>query len=148
MKIQPKILTILFLTLLIISSANTFLIPNTTAAEINSKDLTILHDAPEKALSILNDVVGVDNQKYTADQRPISNSEYFGATQKNVDFYLTAPDSSCRVVTSYVNDQLYKIYFSDYKGEISLKYKESNAVDTAKGFLGRLENQTKAPLYQ
>ena len=50
MKIQPKILAILFLTLLIISIAITFLIPSTQAAVINSKELTILNDAPEKAL--------------------------------------------------------------------------------------------------
>jgi hypothetical protein len=136
--IKPKRFTFIACLLILLFFMSSTIIPAVSGAE---------QTVPEKALSILNDAVGIDSQKYTADQRPISDSEYFGATQNNVDFYLSSPDSKCRVVTSYVNERLHKIYFSDYEGEIILKYKESNAVDMAKGFLGRLENQTKDPLY-
>lgn len=124
----------------------TFLIYATSSTTIPTVSGTA-EAIPEKALSILHNAVGIDNQKYTANQHPINDSKYFDATQKNVDFYLTAPDSKCRVVTSYVNDQLHKIYFSDYEGNISLKYKENNAINIARGFLGRLQNQTKDSLY-
>ena len=131
-------MSIILLVILTIYSLCATITPTASAKETSVAETT---------LTVLSDVAKIDNEHYSINQRSLDDTEYFGVPQKNVEFFYASPDSSFRASCTYVSNQLQELYLSEYDGNISLKQKESNQLDVAKGFLTRFEATTKDSFY-
>jgi len=127
-----------FLMMLLSSSAYTTFIPKVHAAELTTQ---------EKAMSILDDVVGLNVTAYTTRLSSDMTNEFWGLPQKEADFRLTSNQGGLRTRCSFINNRLHQIYISDYSGSPSLTQPISNEVDMAKGFLQRYQNYAGDPFY-
>ena len=133
-----KLLTAIFLTVLLISSAYAAFTPNVHAAEVTTK---------EKGLSILNVVVGLNTSAYTAYLNSDVNATTLGLPQEDTNFNLISAQGSLRARVVFANNSLRLIYISDYVGSPSFTQPATNAVDMAKGFLERYQRYTGDSVY-
>jgi hypothetical protein len=134
-------LKLLFITVILgsmlLSVANG-VIPNVHAAEATAR---------EKALSILNDVVGLNTSAYTAHLNSDVNATMLGLPQEDTNFNFNSAQGSLRTRVVFTNNSLRQLYISDYAGLPSLTQPATNAVDMAKGFLERCQSYTGNSFY-
>ena len=141
---RKLLLVTVFLTMLLISSAYTALIPNVNAAETTIQ---------EKGLSILGDVVGLDLAKYTVTTKEYqldSSASYLGVVpQENVAYDLTSDDSKLKVLYTFANGNLQMIHVLEREGPLSLVKPTpfANALGMAKDFLSNYQMYTANPLF-
>jgi len=136
--IHKLLFTTLFLTLLLISSAYTFLVPTVHAAEPNLQDTT---------LGILNDVVGINTEKYAPLYSSQFDNQYLNLPQKEVAVTLVSEQGGVRASCSFVNNMLRQIYLSDYEGDLAVEKPATETADMAKGFLQRYQNYAGDSFY-
>jgi hypothetical protein len=130
--------TMVFLTVLLISSAFASLLPIVNAAEPS---------VPEKTISILNDVVGINTKEYASLLNSQLDNQYLCLSQKQADIHLVSNQSSLRVSCSFVNNNLRLLYLSDYAGSLSVKHSAIATVNMAKGFLQGYRNYAGDSFY-
>jgi hypothetical protein len=128
----------LFLTILLISSAYMSSVPIVHAAEPNLQD---------KTLGILNDVVGINTEKYAPMTSSQFDNQYLNLPQKEVAVTLVSEKSGVRASCSFVNNMLRQIYLSDYVGDLAVEKPASQTADMAKGFLQRYQNYAGDSFY-
>jgi hypothetical protein len=100
-----------------------------------------------KTLTILNEVIGINTDKYNASQSAQKNNAFLNSPDNSTDVQLTSEQSSLRVTCSYVNGTLKLLYVSDSQGELALKQQVTNTVDMAKGLLQRYQTYSGASIY-
>jgi hypothetical protein len=131
-KENRKILSIaVLLMLMLISSAYATLMPNVHAAEPTAQD---------KAIAILNNVVGINTEEYATFRSSQLDNNYLSMLQNEADIKLVSNRSSFRASCSFVNNNLRQIYLSDYEGDLAVKQPAIATADMAKGFLQRYQN--------
>jgi hypothetical protein len=121
----------LFLITMLSSAAYTSLIPNVCASEVTTQ---------QKAIDVLNSVVGLNMTTYTANLNKESNSTLSGLPQEETNFNLISSEGSLRARCSYVNGKLHQIYLSDYTGSLSLNQPNTNTLNMAKDFMARYQS--------
>ncbi len=135
---------LVFLSILLASSAYVVSIPNVHTAEMTVE---------EKGLSILNNVIGVDLSKYaitTIENQTGPKSSYLGVIpQENIMYNLTSEGSNLRMLYTFANGKLQMIQVVETEGSPSLikpapgvNYKEM-----ARVFLSNYQTCTANPLY-
>jgi hypothetical protein len=132
------LLSTLLFSLLLISCLYSSLVTPVYAAEPT---------APEKAMVVLNDVVGLNVTAYTVHLNAHRDTEFWGLPQEEADFSFTSNQGKVRMRCSFVNNRLRQIYTSDYNGSLSLKQPTFKTLDMAKGFLERYQNYSGDSFY-
>lgn len=135
---RKLLLITIFLAALLSLSAYASQVPNAHAAEVT---------APEKSLSILNDVAGFNMTAYTPFLQSDETSQFLSSTQKEADFTLMSSTGKLRVRCSFIGDHLRQIFISDLSGEPSLDEPTVDALANAKGFLERYQSYTSDSFY-
>jgi hypothetical protein len=128
----------LFLTILLISSVYMSSVPIVHAAEPNLQD---------KTLGILNDVVGINTEKYAPMTSSQFDNQYLNLPQKEAAVTLVSEQGGVRASCSFVNNMLRQIYLSDYEGDLAVKQPAIATADMAKGFLQRYQNYAGDSFY-
>ncbi len=132
------LLSMTLFSLLFISS-----VPLTLAAPVYATE-TI---APDKAMVVLNDVVGINVTAFTAHLNTYHDTEFWGLPQEEVDISFTSNQGKVRTRCSFVNNRLRQIYISDSSDSLYSKQPTTNALDMAKGFLERFQNYAGDSFY-
>jgi hypothetical protein len=135
---QKLLFATAFLTILLVFSAYTSLIPIVQATSQTTQDKTI---------SIVNNVLGVNTTAYSTHVISQDDDRYQGLLQSEANFYLMSSQSSVRVRSSFVNNNLRLLYFSDYVGAFTLKQTAANTVHLAKDFLTNYQSYAKDSFY-
>src|SRR3989304_7154606 len=106
---KRKLLSItVFLSLLLISSAYATLVPNVHAAEITVQ---------QKGLTILNDVIGLDVEKYDTGSKKGPQDSYLGVVPKeNVRYTLESTGSKIDALYTFTNGKLRMIHVLESEG--------------------------------
>jgi hypothetical protein len=130
-------ITLFFITMLI-SAAYASLIPTVGASEVTTQ---------QKAITVLDSVVGLDASKFTTSLNRENKSIISGLPQEEIDFKLISSEDSLRVSCSFVNNKLQMLYLSDYTGSLSLAQPDVTPRDMAKDFMGRYQRYTVNPFY-
>ena len=138
-KLAKKDLLILSIIItLFTSTAYAYTLPTAYAAELNVQD---------KTTSILNDVLGLQTELYAISESNQRDSQHISLAQKEANVYLSSSQSTLRVRSSFVNNELHEIYLSDREGNLQLKQSANNTDEMAQGFLERFQNYTQNPFY-
>lgn len=139
MKLQPKTLTTLILTLLIIASTFAFIMPNATAAEITTQ---------QKGLTTLSDVINIDTAKYTINTKQYPQESYFGVLPKETIRYdLYTNGSKLEALYTFVNGKLLMVDVLENHGSPRLTKTVNGVSEMAKDFLNNYQAYSKNPLY-
>ncbi|MFA7080455.1 MAG: hypothetical protein WC203_06100, partial [Candidatus Bathyarchaeia archaeon] len=106
---RTKFLVTVIISLLIISSVYTFVIPRVYAAEVTTE---------QKGLSALTNVVGLDLTKYDVKTQGSNQSLPFldGTLQENILFNLTSENSKLSIFYTYTNGNLQGLYVLENEG--------------------------------
>ena len=127
---RTKFLVTVIISLLIISSVYTFVIPRVYAAEVTTE---------QKGLSALTNVVGLDLTKYDVKTQGSNQSLPFldGTLQENILFNLTSENSKLSIFYTYTNGNLQGLYVLENEGTpvLTKSTVSINAVESAKDFL-------------
>lgn len=109
--------------------------------------LSIRHVAAQtyeqRAIAVVNDVVGLNVSAYTASANAANRS----LSEEDVDIRLWSSLSSLRVKVEFYNDKLRQIYISDYNGAPIFNQPTDSIYSMTKGFLERYQNYTGNPFY-
>jgi len=126
-----------FLLILLSYGAYASPIPSVRAAEPSIQD---------KAMAILNDVIGLNTEEYVVTIKLKPDKEYLGLPQKDVRATLSSAQSHIMVSYYFVNNNLRQIYIS--YSEFPVEYPAADTtVELAKGFLERYQNYTGDSFY-
>ncbi|MCW3999743.1 MAG: hypothetical protein NWE93_05850, partial [Candidatus Bathyarchaeota archaeon] len=136
--VNKLFLTGIIIFVLLTSIAYPF-IPNTQAAGLTSQ---------QKAISTLNNVVGLDTPKYNISINQESNDLYRDTlSRENIHIKLDAADSNVDTLCSFINGDLQMIYVSANEGSPRMNTLINSDVDTAQNFLVNYQTQNKG-LYE
>lgn len=119
--------------------------------ETYSAELTI----PEKALSIITDVVGLDTKKYDVELSSYFSDypdEYEGRLQENIVYTLQSASSEIRVISTFVNKTLWYVDINtntnSLLSEHYAKQLPTGVLDGTRELLQRLQLSTDASYIQ
>ena len=101
--------------------------------------------APEKALTILNDVVGLDTATYRTNL-DIHNQDLFfeSLPQEHVKYTLESNESKLELHCNFVNEKLQSISLHALDGSSRMTQPATNTLEMAKDFLSRYQTVSKA----
>jgi hypothetical protein len=139
-KPQKLLLVTFLLTVFLSSIAYAMLIPSAHAAENTN---------PQKALDIMNNVIGVDLLKCTATPKDNPSNSYLGIVpQDNVRYTLGSNGSeTADIRLSFVNGKLRVIHVLGTADPSCLKKTSSNSLEMAKDFLSTYHSYSENPFY-
>jgi hypothetical protein len=103
-------------------------------------------DPKTKTLDILANVVNLNLGSCRTYLNSQLNDQYIGLPQKEVDITLVSNHGSVRVSSSFVNNTLRLLYFSEYTG-VFLEQHATSTVDMANDFLQSYQNYSKNAFY-
>jgi hypothetical protein len=103
--------------------------------------------AKDQTLQVLTNALGIDTQAYDISVNSQSNDQYRDLLQSKADLYLESSHGSVRVSSSFINNNLQLLYFSDNTGNFSVKQPAKNTVASAKDFLERYANLIRDSFY-
>ena len=139
-KSKRKILfTTLTLTLMLISSLCTILLPYAHAAQ-----LTII----QKGEAISEDVIGLDLTKYTKTTKEAPSNSYLEMLpQENVRYTLQSNENKVDILYTFTNGNLRILHVLETRGSPLLTKTATNTLANAKDFLNSYQQYTGKPLY-
>jgi hypothetical protein len=138
---RKLLLTTLFLTLLMISSAYANLIPNVHAAETTIK---------QEGVAVTSNVIGVDLAKYVTVSKDYRQDLLYldVLPQENLRYTIEADGSKLDIYYTFVNGKLQKIHVLDNLGSPQMqKTISANALDMSKDFLINYQEYSKNAFY-
>lgn len=103
--------------------------------------------AQQKAITILNDVVGLDTNAYVANLNRESTSTLEGRSQNEVNFNFNSSEGSLRIMCTFIDNKLRQIYLNDYTGKLTIDQPTTNTLDKAKEFLEKYQTYTTDSFY-
>lgn len=139
---RKLLFTMLFLTILVVSSIYTVKIPEAQAAEMTTQ---------QKGLTALNNLVDLDLAKYAVTTK--ENSQYTRSlgtvSQETVLYNLTSANSKLKAFCAFANGNLRGIYVFENEGTPSLTKSvvSVNDVERAQGFLSNYQAYTAKPVF-
>ncbi|MGB9959916.1 MAG: hypothetical protein ACPLKQ_05300 [Candidatus Bathyarchaeales archaeon] len=102
--------------------------------------------APEKALTFLTDIVGLDMKKYNvtlAHHSVVCDPDYYGGLpQEHVDYIIKSNGSSIDVSFRFINKTLVVCNLYAYKSSLLYAQPPTNVFDAAKSIIGRYQAYT------
>jgi hypothetical protein len=136
---RKLLFTAIFLSILLIYSAYAALIPNVHAEEIAVQ---------EKALTILNDVAGLDTAKYRANL-DLGNPDLYLETlpQENLKYTLESDESKLEVICAFVNENLRSMSVYILDGSPHMIQPATNTLEMAKAFINKYQTYSGASYY-
>ncbi len=140
MNLQLKIIALFFLMLFIIPIiSHSFLLP-ARAAEITNQ---------EKAISIMDNVIGLDLSKYTVSPLDSLLNSYLGAIDQETYLYSLRSNGSVAadIRFTFANGNLRMIHVLESKDSSILKNSTANTVEMAKEFLGSYHSYSQNSFY-
>jgi hypothetical protein len=137
---KQKFVVLIALSAVVLTSVYASIIPSAHAATVATTE--------DKAVSILNAVVGLNTSAYAAAVTSDTNAIAYSLPREDLTLSLFTSQSSLRARCSFINGNLNQFYFSDYVGSPSLNQPTTtNTIVMAQGFLQRYQNYTHNPLY-
>jgi hypothetical protein len=131
--------TAIFLSILLISIAYTALISNVLAEEIT---------AQEKALTILNDAVGLDTAKYTKNLELNPPDLYFETLpQESLKYAFESNESKLEVICAFVSENLRSMSVYILDGSPIVIHPATNTLEMAKVFISKYQTYSGASYY-
>jgi len=114
-----------------------------SAADPEYSDLT----APEKTLTILKDVVGIDTATYSTNLDTHTQDLYFEVLpQEYVKYTLESNESKLEVICNFVNEKLRSIItYTD--GSLRMTQPPTNTLEMAKEFINKYQTISSASYY-
>jgi hypothetical protein len=136
---RKLLFTTIFFSILLISSVYTALIPNVHTEEIT---------AQEKALTILNDVAGLDTAKYTANLELSPPDLYFETLpQESLKYTFESDESKLDVICAFVNENLRSMSVYILDGSPHVIQPATNTLEMAKAFISKYQTYSGASYY-
>ncbi len=139
---KTKFLVTIIISLLIISSAYTFVIPSVHAAELTTE---------QKGLGALGNVMGLDLSKYSVEsqQNNLSPPSLGGKLQEGILYTLTSADSKLSIFYTYTNGSLQSLYVLGNEGNPILTKPLSSVdnIESAKDFLANYQANTNKSIF-
>ncbi|MBN1245849.1 hypothetical protein JXA31_09680 [Candidatus Bathyarchaeota archaeon] len=134
--------TMLFLTILVVSSTYTLRIPEAQAAELST---------PEKGLLIISNTAELDLSKYAATVKVYPqnyNASYLDVVpQTEVEYTFTAEGNTVRALCTFANSRLQMIHVLENEGSPHLSKTEANPLELAQNFLTNYQTYTTDSFY-
>jgi hypothetical protein len=96
-------------------------------------------DIENKTMAILDEVIAINTAEYTPRLNSLLDNQFRSLAQKESDIILASSEGRLRVTSSFVNNNLRRIYLSDFEGKFSVEQPAAYTVDLAKGFLERYQ---------
>ncbi len=138
-KLSKRFYITLFLTMLLVCSTYTALIPSARASEVTLQ---------QKGQAILNNVIGVDLTKYSVATSEVTQEPYLEVTTRdNVQYVLHSGTSKLQMFCTFVKGNLRLLNVLNNTGSQSMLVSDSNPLDMAKGFLSRYNTYSGNALY-
>jgi len=104
-------------------------------------------DIQDKTMAILDEVIGINTTEYTTSLNSQLDNQYLSLPQKEVDITLASAEGGLRVSSSFVNNNLRRIYLSDFEGKFSVEQPAADTCEMAKGFLERYQTYVGDSFY-
>jgi hypothetical protein len=138
-KPQRLLLTTILLTVLLISSAYAMLTPSAHAQEITAKT---------KALTVINQVAGVDLTKYTANATLDVNGSYLGLLPtENIRYTLSSAGSQIKMLATFTNGSLQMIDVLENVGSPRMTAPAASVARMAQAFLLNYQSYSANSFY-
>lgn len=104
--------------------------------------------APEKVLTILNDVVGLDMATYRTNLDTHNQDLFFETLpQENVKYALESDDSKLEVICTSVNEKLHSMSVYVLDGSPRMTQPATNVLEMAKDFINKYQTYSGASYY-
>ncbi|MFZ7138894.1 MAG: InlB B-repeat-containing protein [archaeon] len=98
-------------------------------------------------MAILKDVITINPSEYTTTLNSLVDNQFRSLAQKEVDVTLISAEEKLRVKASFVNNNLRKLYFSNYEEKYLTEYPADDTTEMAKNFLQKYQNYVGDLLY-
>lgn len=137
--IRKRLFIAIFLSVLLSSSVYASSIQSVNASELTSE---------QKALSTLNNVVGIDLQKYNIAPTKYTNDLYQDVLpRENVHIILDSEGSKINTLCTFVNGELQLLEVFNNEGSPHMTTTITGIVETAQNLLGNYQTQSKNSFY-